>query len=454
MVVPRNARAVRAFAPLLAVALPVLCVSPRISRASSPPSLSGSITSSFYLYDRADTTGEGMPHARASQSLRLRHVRGALSFRFNGQFLDDFRERNAEDPELRVSGLTVEWRPRRGGPAVKLGRQMVFAGGAVGTIDGARLDFDVPRVSWLRVRAVGGALAPGRRELELISDPDRNWQFGGRLTARPHSTLRIAAGWVEQRRLRRGFITERADSLGNLFERVVEPTDRARRSGSLDASWTAHPRATLRGRADYDHLARRMSRGELSTRSDVGLGVSIEGGYTYRSPQLPATSIFSIFDADASHETEIGIAGRVRGSLRLRGTAARIERSGDTAYRGSLSAHARSASLSYTRRGGYAGEVDGITLGLYRSMRGGALVSRLQGSWASSRPDPDRGDHETLYAGVAGLSIRPRRDLTLDGEVQVLHNRYYERDVRLLLRLRYRFFRRAAPAAPGPGGAE
>ncbi len=456
MVAIGNARTVLISVSLLASTSPVLLGYANTASASPPGATSGRLSSSLYFYDRADSTREGVAHARASQTVQLGHVRGALSFRVDGRIDDDFWDRNSEDPDVRVSRLTVEWRPRRDGPALRLGRQTVFAGGAPATIDGARPDFDVPRISWMRARLVGGALAPVRRELDLVSDPDRNWQFGGRLTARPHADLRFAAGGVGRRRRRPGFVTERADSLGNLFERIVEATDRAVRRGSIDASWMAHGRATIRGRADYDHLVHRLSRGEVSLRSDVGRGVSIDGGYTFRSPQLPATSIFSVFDADASHETEIGAAGRVRHGIRLRGAAARITRAGDAAYRTSITASTGAATLGYTRRAGYAGEIDGVTLGLHRSLRGGVVVPRVQGSWASSRPDPDRGERETLFAGVAGLSIRPRRALQLDGEIQILHNRYYDRDVRLLLRLSYRFFRRArsGPATAPPSVEE
>ena len=84
MSVPGSPRTVRIALPLGA-ALAVLVGGALTAAATTPRSLSGSLTSSLYVLDRADTTGEGTTHAHASQILRLAHVRGALSLRFHGR---------------------------------------------------------------------------------------------------------------------------------------------------------------------------------------------------------------------------------------------------------------------------------------------------------------------------------------------------------------------------------
>lgn len=324
----------------------------------------------------------------------------------------------------------------------------MFAGAASGTIDGARVD--VRPAPWVRLRGFAGGLPPAEHELALTDELDHNWMIGGQLAVRPGADSRIALAYVAKRRQRPGFDALRADSLGNVFTQFVEPDDRELEIASLDAAWTvAH--TTLRGRGDYDHLGQRLTRAELTARADVGPRWTLDGGYTYRSPRLPWSSIFSVFNVDENHEIEGGAGFRLLPDLRLHGNGAVILYTGEDSWRATVGVDTRLGGASWVRRGGYAGELDGLNVFVQHALSD-RITPLAQLSWARYRTDGDGGDRETVFSGAAGVTVRPRPDLSADGQVQFLRNPRYENDVRFLLRLQYRFFGRAGRRAPGGGG--
>jgi hypothetical protein len=63
-------------------------------------------------------------------------------------------------------------------------------------------------------------------------------------------------------------------------------------------------------------------------------------------------------------------------------------------------------------------------------------------SWASYKTDSDQSNRESLFSGVARLTVRPKREFTFDGEIQLINNPYYSSDVRFLFRFQYWFFKK------------
>jgi hypothetical protein len=102
---------------------------------------------------------------------------------------------------------------------------------------------------------------------------------------------------------------------------------------------------------------------------------------------------------------------------------------------------------SYVHRGGYAGNLDGLNASFYYPTRGNQFMPSLQLSWATYKLDGEAPERESLFSGAAGLLVRPMKKLTLDGQFQLLHNRYYKNDVRFMFRLQYWFFTKLSAAS-------
>jgi len=413
---------------------------------ASAGTTSGRLTTSFYVFERADSTDLQSTHTRAYQVVQLSHVRGDLGAHFYGQIDGDFTTKLVDDPKLRTYGLYVDWKDIARIVDLRVGRQPLFAGVATSTVDGATIRVDP--LSWLWFKVFGGTLIPANQDTRIIDDPDQNYLLGGQLVFLPDSRSKVGFSYVDRRQLRPGFETNRADSVGNVFTQIIEPSDRAYELGSVDASWEAARNSSLFGRLDWDFEGQRLTRGELGGRTQVATDVSLRGSYVYRTPRMPWNSIFAVFETEQSQEVDLALDYRASPTLRVYGGGAGVFYTGDESYRGTLGVGTGFADLSYVHRGGYAGRLDGLNASFYRTMREGWVTPNAQLSWAQYKVDSTQEDRETLFAGTLGVNLRPRTSVSLDLELQYLHNPAYEDDVRFLTRFQYWFFTRGGERKP------
>jgi hypothetical protein len=398
---------------------------------------SGRVTSSFYAFERSDSINVTSGHARGYQAFQFDLGTSNVVFRTYGQLDNDFNTRLAGDGKVRMYNLYLEWKNIAQRAEIKVGRQPIFGGVAVGTVDGAQIKVKAAR--WLRLKGFGGGLLPTDQRLQLIDDFDKNYMLGGQAVLTPNSDLNISLSYFNKRQLRPGYNARRADSIGNVFTLFVEPSNRAFELASIDASWNVK-RTSLYGRTDYDLLGDQLTRAEASIRSEASAKLVLNGSYTFRSPRLPWNSIFAAFNVEDNHEVEGGFYYRYKPWLRLYGNAAGIFYSNDESLRFTLGWDCNYGGLNYVHRSGYAGRLDGVNASVYYPLRQGRVMPSAQLSWASYKLDSEASDRQSLFSGAAGLLVRPWNVLTIDGQLQFLHNRYYSNDVRFLLRLQYWFF--------------
>jgi hypothetical protein len=414
---------------LVTIAIPVILFA---------QTFSGRVTSSFYAFERSDSVNVTSGHARGYQAFQFDFGTKNIIFRTYGQLDNDFNTRLAGDGKVRMYNLYLEWKNIAKRAEIKVGRQPIFSGVAVGTVDGAQIKVKATR--WLRLKGFGGGLLPLDQRLKLIDDSDKNYMAGGQAIFSPNADLNVSFSYFNKRQLRPGYIAQRADSVGNVFPQLIAPADRVFQFASLDASWTVKQRTSLYGRTDYDLYDDQLTRAEISARSEVSPKFTVNGSYTFRSPRLPWNSIFAVFNVEDNHEIEGGVYFRYKPSLRFYGNAAGIFYSDDESLRFTLGVDCNYGGLNYVRRSGYAGELDGLNASVYYPLRQGQIMPSAQLSWASYKLDSNASARESLFSGAAGLVVRPWNVLTLDGQLQFLHNRYYSNDVRFLFRLQYWFF--------------
>ncbi|MDZ7342963.1 MAG: hypothetical protein ONA90_00445 [candidate division KSB1 bacterium] len=403
-------------------------------------SLSGRVTGSFYAFERSDTVNVTSNHTRGYLTYQFDFGTANLALRAYGQLDNDFSTQLAGDGKARMYNLFLEWKNIARRAEIRLGRQSIFGGVAVGTIDGAQMKLRLGR--WLRLKAFGGGLMPAHQQVKLTDDYDQNYMVGGQAVFVPHGDLNIGLSYFNKRQLRPGYEALRADSVGNVFTQFVAPSDRAFELASIDAAWTIKQKTSLYGRGDYDFYGDQLTRAEISARSEVSSRLTLNGSYTFRSPRLPWNSIFAAFNVEDNHEVEGGVYYRYQPALRFYGNLAGIFYSDDQSLRVTVGADLKYGGLNYVRRSGYAGELDGLNASIYYPLHNGQIMPSAQLSWASYKLDANASDRQTLFSAAAGLLARPWNLLTIDGQLQFLHNRYYSNDVRFLLRLQYWIFRK------------
>ncbi len=404
----------------------------------SAQTFSGRLTSSFYAFQRSDSINIESSHARGYQAFQFDLAGKNFLLRSYGQLDTDFNTQLAGDGKARMYNLFLEWKNIAQRVDLQFGRQPVFGGVAVGTIDGAQVK--VRAAPWLRLKAFGGGLLPADQRVKVIDEIDQNYMAGGQAVWTPKTDLNLSLSFFDKRQLRPGYEAQRADSVGNVLTQYVEPTDRAYRLGSLDASWFVNAKTSVYARSDYDFHAEELARVDLSVRSEVSRQLILTGNYIFRTPRLPWNSIFSAFNVEDNHEVEGGFYYQCRPALRFYGNAAGIFYSGDNSVRLTAGTELKYGGVSYVHRGGYAGNLDGLNASIYYPTRRGLFMPSLQLSWATYKLASDEPERESVFSGAAGLLVRPMKKLTLDGQLQLLNNRYYKNDVRFMFRLQYWFF--------------
>lgn len=400
---------------------------------------SGRVTSAFYAFERSDTANVTSRHARGYQVFQFDYGNENIAFRTFGQFDNDFSTRLAGDGKVRMYNFHLALKNIAQRVELKLGRQPVFAGAGIGTIDGAQVKVRAAR--WLHLKAFGGGLLPADQRFQIIDELKKNYMAGGQAVLSPNADWNIGLSYFNKHQRRAGYNALRADSIGNVFSLFVEPSDRAYEFTSLDASWNVR-RTSFYGRGDYDMIGDQLSRAEFSIRSEVSSNLVFNGSYTFRSPRLPWNSIFSAFDIENNHEVEGGFYFRHKPTLRFYGNAAAIFYSDDESFRFTVGSECNFGSLSFVNRSGYAGNLNGINASLYYPLNNGKFMPNAQLSWASYKLEAKAGSRESLFSGAAGLLLRPWNVLTIDSQLQYLHNRFYANDARFLVRLQYWFFKK------------
>ncbi len=415
------------------LALLLMAAIPALALAQT---FSGRVTSAFYAFERSDSTDLTSTHGRGYQAFQFDYGTENIVFHTFGQLDNDFSTRLAGDGKVRMYNFHLELKNIFKRADIKLGRQPVFAGVAVGTVDGAQIK--VRAAKWLRLKGFGGGSLPADQRFKLVDDFGKNYMAGGQAILAPNADLNISLSYFNKRQQRESYLALRADSIGNVLTLFVEPSNRAFEFASLDASWNVK-RTSFYGRSDYDLLGDQFTRAELSVRSEVSSNVVLNGAYTFRSPRLPWNSIFSAFDVENNQEMEGGIYYRLNRAWRFYGNAAGIFYSGDESLRLTVGSECNYGGLNYVRRSGYAGDLNGVNASVYYPLRQGKILPSALLSWASYKLDA-KASEQNLFSGAAGLLVRPWNVLTIDSQLQYLHNPFYSNDVRFLVRLQYWFF--------------
>ncbi|KAA3612305.1 MAG: hypothetical protein DWQ05_20115 [Calditrichaeota bacterium] len=404
----------------------------------SAQTFSGRVTSSFYAYERADSIDVSSTHARGYQGFQFDYRTKNLLLRTFGQVNSDFNTTIDGDGVLRMYNLYLQWSNIAKRVDLKLGRQPVFGGINSGTFDGFQVK--VKATKWLKFKAFGGGLLPATQEMKIIDDLDKNFLVGGQISYLPKSDLQVNASYNLKRQNRPGYNTRRSDEFGNVYSTFIEPREQEYQFVSLDGYWTAKKDLTLFTRHDFDLNHENLTRSEFNVNAALNEKISITGTYLFRSPLLPANSIFSVFNVADNSEYEAGINYRLNQRMSVYLNSAAIVYESDESIRSTIGLTHGNNSVQYFLRRGYAGVMDGFNLSSYYPLMGGKLMPNVMISWASYKIDENVDEGINLFSGSFGLAYKPIRSVSVSTQLYLLSNKYYDNDYRFLMRLQYWFF--------------
>ncbi|HWP83180.1 MAG TPA: hypothetical protein VNN76_11060 [Bacteroidota bacterium] len=397
---------------------------------------------SGYAWERQDTIGRASQNFYAHQSLQFSLAKDQFSFHAYGQGFQNFGSRDYTDPSYRLYSVSFKASSLFEMVDLAIGRQTIFAGVGVGTIDGGMAGL---RLWDSRIRFVGyyGILPPPQYKFEVTKDRENNRMMGGQLILSPIDEVRFSGSYMQRKIQPQSYTAIRRDSLFQPFPIEIRPNATAEEylSGDLEFDDGELISATLR--YDYDLLWEKTSRIQAFVRGNVYDRISVTGEYFYREPRLSYNSIFSVFTYNTINEYEAGVEyAFVKTSTLVRqvfGKFGYVSYGDENSNRITVGVSGSYGSLSFSHNIGYAGKLSGAFLSAGYPMFEGLVTPTVLFSFAQYKLS-DQAPSTSALSGAIGAVCRPWSTLAVDAQVQWIRNTIYASDTRLFIRASYSVF--------------
>ncbi|MBT3342429.1 MAG: hypothetical protein HN712_01470 [Gemmatimonadetes bacterium] len=399
------------------------------ARTAAATTVDGRISASAYAYEASPTDSTDSAHLRTYTAIRLKISDlgdRRLSLNTYLRATTDLRDRAGDDPALRP--VSTYLRFKDDAVDLRVGRQYVYAGVGYGQVDGLRADV---RHAGFRLTLHGGALVPAYGEPGVGSLSDAHL-WGLRLSTSRFAGVDLAVSYADRARDPLAY-----DSAG-IYSGFIGQPDAARRQLAgveVRRRFGAH---NLRGRLDFDMQRSILHRAEVGARIALKPTLAVSVDWLRREPSLFSSSILSVFAAEGFDEVTLRLHYRIRDDLTLSAhTATVLYDTEDSQRLGVSASFGRHLTIGYNRSQGYAGVNDGLNGSMLVPLSTKLMLRGQLGLASYERIAND--DREGLLSGVAALTYRASRQLSIDGQLQALRNPTYNSDLRLLLRASWRF---------------
>jgi hypothetical protein len=170
----------------------------------------------------------------------------------------------------------------------------------------------------------------------------------------------------------------------------------------------------------------------------------------HRLPTIAYNSYFALLEMNASQEAILGVDFKIDKERSLIGRFSAVKYNledegypeddlfNDMAYRVSVGYACSNISLMYTKDISYDGDLDGFNFDIRYPFFEHMLIPHA-GIVYSSYALGDDLDKASTWAGVAGVTYRPFRVLSVDLQGQYMTNKVYKSDMRAFARINYWF---------------
>ena len=169
--------------------------------------------------------------------------------------------------------------------------------------------------------------------------------------------------------------------------------------------------------------------------------LALTGDVIHRVPRIGYNSIFAAFVTNSVNEVEGGMEYRFLPMLRAFVRIAGVSYTDESSTRWTVGVNSGYGSVSYSGSNGYAGELQSLSLqGSYPFF--GRMVVPTAGLSYASYSISEGSEKQDAFGLLIGAIVRPTPTLSFDAQAQMLNNKLMKHDLRLQLKLTYRFAQR------------
>jgi hypothetical protein len=420
--------------------LPLVLLLTACAAVAQAQYVSGRVSTAFYAWEQFDTVGVSQQRIRAYQTAQLTVAHGDFSLTTFLQGSTNLSGSFGDAGRVRFYNLYLSWMNIGKVAEVHLGRQSVYAGVGVGSIDGllarARLFNNT-----LTVTGFGGA-AVGSDFTKPHSNLADNFFYGGQVVSSALPGTRIGVSYMKRNEERDPYWTIRArDTSYAPIPFYVEPESAAEELASADARYDYGEQLSVYGRYDLDILNSRTARAQGGARVQLTNKLAVSADYIHRLPRVMYNSIFSAFVSNAVDELEGGVEYGFTPMLRAFGRVASVSYTDEKSTRWTIGLNTGYATLSYAGSDGYAGELTSISAQASYPLFGKMIIPTAGLSYASYRLSKES-TRDNALGVILGAAVRPTTAISFDVQGQWLTNKLLQRDLRLQARFSYWFAQR------------
>ena len=313
---------------------------------------------------------------------------------------------------------------------LKFGRQYVYSGVGIGSIDGIMSKVKLKKIADFEI--YGGVPVSWYNDLK-IQKWNENRMYGFRVV--PRMFLKTLFGISYTRKFNKPIPY---NIPGKYTFKKWNITSDAMDLFGVDFYTKLSEKIDAYGRIDFDMTFNDIYRGNFYFNTPLKEKFSLSAEYYFRKPRIYSNSIFSVFAQSDNHEYWMRIYYNVKKNLNISGGIAVVEYSDDRGFRYNLNLNTEYVNIGYNRTSGYSGRLDGLTGSVNYPIRKNIWL-RSGSNIMRYRLFESLEDFKNLLSTFVGVHMIPKKSFTLDIEAQGLHNYNYTSDFRILFQSNYWF---------------
>jgi len=405
----------------------------------SAQNINGSISSSFYTFERFDTANASSTYLRNFETVSLNVNYQNFSFRTRTNFETNIGNALDSDPRLRFYNFYLEARDVLNLFTFKLGRQPLFTPVGGGLFDGFNLKFKYANVS---ISGFYGGNVPAYQKLAMTDDLKNDYVIGGKFEVFFLDHFNFGLDYINKNFKPVDYISIREDANNDLVSTLIQQYSNQYKFLSANASYFLPGIVDVTTRYEYDLNFETTSKFEVSSRVEATDRLGVDIYYNYREPKIAYNSIFSVFNYGNSREIEGGVDYKVCKDLSVFGKIGSVtykdDNSSDNSSRVNIGFNTQYGSISFRKTFGYEGELGSISLYTAQSFDDGFITPSAGISFTSYKLSQDA-ETNNLTSILAGVNVRPLRNLSFDLQGQYFDNKIYKNDFRILFKVNHWF---------------
>ena len=407
-----------------------------ISLPAFSQNINGRFSSSFYSFERFDSTDASVTHFRTFQLLNLNFGKDKVYLRTSMNLEADLAKDLVTDPRLRFYNLYVDARNLWDLVSFKIGRQPLFNSIAGGVFDGATVGL---KFNSYKFQVFYGGNVPAYQKLELTENWSDNYVLGGGVTIYALQDWQFGLKYINKNFRSNPYLATR--TLAPDYDPItIEIANKSLQYQFIsgEVSYYKENFVRINTKYEYDLNFNTTSKIELDGRYEKikNLGLTL---YTnYRQPKIRYNSIFSVFDFGNTWEVEGGADYRLNGGYTVLAKVANVSYKEESSQRLTAGLSTPYGTITGRMNLGYAGELSTVSFYGALPVFEGLVTPSLGLSYTSYKQSSDSPTNN-LTSVLGGVNVRPFRMLSFDVQGQYINNKIYKDDWRMFFKLNFWF---------------